>query len=95
MQKLLHFSAKKLNIAVQIGKKYTIFGTFLLEDTNGVIVEALEKEHLKNAENINIAILRQWLQGKGMKPVTWTTLVAVLRQIGMNELADTIESELY
>ena len=83
MMKLLYFSSSKLNIAVQVGVKYVIFGVFLLEDTNGVIVKALEVEHMKNAERINMAILTEWLQGKGVKPVTWSTLVSVLKNIGM------------
>ena len=33
---LLCFSDKKLNIAEQVGVKYIEFGTFLLEDSNGV-----------------------------------------------------------
>ena len=67
-------------MAVQVGVKYVQFGVFLLEDTNGfIIVEALEVEHMKNAERINMAILNKWLQGKGVKPVTWSTLVSVLK----------------
>ena len=61
---------------------------------NGAIVDALEKEHHWTAEQINMAILRKWLQGNGVKPVTWSTLVAVLRTIKMNELANDIESHL-
>ena len=63
--------------------KYLKFGIFLLEDSDGVIVKALEMEHHWNAEWINEAILQKWLQGKGVKPVTWSTLVAVLKNIGI------------
>ena len=83
MPELLSFSAKKLNIAIKVGVSYLKFGIFLLNDTNGDIVKALEMEHRGNAEQINMAILQQWLQGKGVKPVTWSTLVSVLRNIGM------------
>ena len=94
MRELLSFSAKakKLNIAVQVGAKYSNFGIFLLEDDTGAIVSALEIEHLKNVERINGAILQKWLQGNGAKPVTWSTLVTVLRSIEMDELANDIES---
>ena len=81
MPKLLSFSAKKLNLAVQVGAKYSTFGIFLLEDKTGAIVEALEIEHVKNAERINMTILQQWLQGKGLKPVTWSTLLSVLKKL--------------
>ena len=92
MLELLSFSTNKLNIAAQIGTKYVQFGVFLLEDKTGAIIEALEKEHHWAAEQINMAILRKWLQGNGIKPVTWSSLVTVLREIEMNELADKVES---
>ena len=44
-------------------------------------MQALEMEHRWNAERINMAILQRWLQGMGVKPVTWSTLVDVLRTI--------------
>ena len=72
----------KLNIAAQVGVNYTKFGILLLEDKTGAIVEALEMEH-RGAERINTAILSQWLQGKGLMPVTWSTLISVLQGIGM------------
>ena len=95
MRELLSFSVKtkKLNIAVQVGAKYSNFGMFLLEDDTGAIVSALEKEHHWSAEQINMAILQKWLQGNGVKPVMWSTLVTVLRSIEMNELANDIESK--
>ena len=83
MRELLSFSAEKLNIAVKVGVEYLKFGIFLLNDANGDIVKALEIEHLKNAERINMGILQRWLHGKGTKPVTWSTLIDVLRKIGL------------
>ena len=92
MPELFSFSAKKLNIAVEVGTKYLQFGIFLLDDKNGAVVDALEKEHHWTAEQINMAVIQKWLQGNGAKPVTWSTLVTVLQRIKMNELANDIES---
>ena len=83
MQEILSFSAEKVNIAIKVGIRYLKFGIFLLEDTNGDIVKALEREHHMNVEEINMAILHKWLQGNGMQPVTWSTLITVLQTIGM------------
>ena len=83
MQELLCFSDQKINIAVEVGAKYSTFGVFLLDDKNGTLVEALEVEHSKNAERINMAILQKWLQGKGLKPVAWSTLVIALEKINL------------
>ena len=79
--KLLSFSEHGVNIAEQIGVNYLMFGMILLRDDNGVIVKALEEEHRGNAEKINTAIFQKWLEGKGMRPVTWSTLVTALKNI--------------
>ena len=81
MPELLSFSERRVNIAEQIGANYLKFGILLLEDSNGAFMTALENKHLKNAEWINVAILHKWLQGEGVKPVTWSTLVTVLQTI--------------
>ena len=52
-------------------------------------------EHLNSAEQVNIAILQEWLIGRGKKPVTWTTLVEVLRDIELSTLAGDIEAVKY
>ena len=65
----------------QVGVYYLRFGIFLLKDSNGAIVEALEMEHRGSAEQINMAIFQRWLQGRGLKPVTWSTLITVLKNI--------------
>ena len=77
---LLSFSDKKVNIAELIGVNYFKFGILLLEDSNGIIVKALENQFHFNTEQINIAILQRWLEGKG-RPVTWSTLVTALQNI--------------
>ena len=70
-----------MNIAEQIGVNYLMFGMILLQDDNGAIVRALEEEHHRNAEKINTAIFQKWLNGKGIGPVTWSTLVTALQTI--------------
>lgn len=67
---------------------------FLLDDENGVKVEAISMKHNNNAENISQEILSKWLRGMGKQPVTWSTLIEVLRDIDRNNLAKDIESGL-
>ena len=81
LMNLLSFSERGVNIVEQIGVNYLMFGMILLQDDNGAIVKALEKEHRGNAEDISIAIFQKWLNGKGMRPVTWSTLVTALQKI--------------
>ena len=84
-----------VSIPVEVATKYVQFGTFLLDDRNGSRVKIMVHEHLNNAEQVNIAILQEWLIGRGKKPVSWTTLVKVLRDIELSTLAGDIEAVKY
>ena len=92
---LLRFTCtdgRVVSIPVEVATKYVQFGTFLLDDRNGSRVKIMAHEHLNNAEQVNIAILQEWLIGRGKKPVTWTNLVEVLRDIELSTLAGDIET---
>ena len=89
---IIHFPLKdsKVNLCREIGMNYFEFGTLLLEDTTGARISALEEELRHNAQNINRRIFQEWLSGGGRKPVSWETLIAVLEDIEMSELAESI-----
>ena len=81
-----------INIAARIGDKYWKFGIFLLDDKHGDVVDAIvHSMHQQDTEQINVKILQKWLNGMGQQPVTWETLVQVLKDIQLNELAKEIE----
>ena len=92
MMEIICFPLKdsKVNLAREIGIKYFEFGTFLLEDTTGARMSSLEKELGKNAQDINRQVFREWLSGEGREPVSWQTLMSVLEDIGLSELAKSI-----
>ena len=46
------------------------------------------------AINVNFEILQRWVQGKGKLPVEWATLIEVLRDIKLSELAHEMEEAL-
>lgn len=94
LQQLLAFPGqeKKIKVHEQIGIKYYELGVFLLDDRNGVEVQAIALKHSNNADGINKEILSKWLQGMGKQPVTWRTLIEVLRYVDLNSLANDIES---
>jgi len=47
-----------------------------------------------NAQQINLEILSQWIGGKG-KPLSWDTLINVLKAIGLGTLASDIQGGLH
>ena len=93
---LLEFpsNAGKVNIMECIGTRYKMLGILLLNDEIGARTAAIIKECHQNAFDINHEILQKWIQGQGRQPITWDTLVGVLKSISLSELANTIESSL-
>jgi len=87
-------NTRYVKIVTEIGAKYETFGVLLLNDQTGTKITAIEHKRSNNAELINIDILKEWLQGNGKKPVTWQTLVDVLKDIGLFVLAKDIEASL-
>ena len=63
---------------------------FLLDDPNGTRVRNIQYDY-REIEQINTEILREWVTGRGKKPVTWETLTEVLRDIELGALASKIE----
>ena len=80
----------KVDLTEEIGTKYLKFGTLLLEDQTGARISAMERELAKNAQDINYRVFQEWLQGNGRKPVSWVTLISVLKDIGLSQLAKSI-----
>ena len=90
-----HTSGKAtINIFQQIGKSYRDLGLLLLDDENGAIVNSVVTEYQLNAVDITREILTRWINGAGIQPVTWKTLTDTLQDIGLTELASTIEKSL-
>ena len=97
LPKLLKFPCKRrsVNIASEIGAKYTTFGILLLDDQTGARITTIARKHANDGEQINLEILLEWLQGRGTKPVTWETLVEILKDMELSELAKDIEANLF
>ena len=82
------------NIVDEIANEYETFGIRLLDDSNGLRIKSIEKTKRGDPTDITIEIVRQWLQGKGRKPVTWQTFVECLRESRLDVPADHIEAAL-
>ena len=81
---------RTINIPQEIGSNYYYLGLHLLDDPNGARVRNMERDY-REIERINTEILREWVTGRGTKPVSWKTLTKVLRDIELGALASEIE----
>ena len=85
---------ENMNILKHIGTLYNDLGILLLDDKAGTVTKAIEKQCHHVVYDINLQILRQWIQGEGRQPVQWSTLVDVLKKIKLSVLAKKIEDIL-
>ena len=81
-----------LEILEGVGPNYITFGVLLLNDKTGSRVMALKKECQGVAHDVLLRILQEWLEGKGLGPVTWETLVQTLRNTKLFTLADSVKA---
>ena len=81
----------RLKIPQKVGPNFMQFGILLLDDEDGMIVEALQHEYRDKCEEIVRGILVKWVRARG-SAVTWKTLTDTLRDCDLATLADHIES---
>ena len=93
LPQLLNFPGKSggINIPERIGVHYKTFGIFLLKDENGTQINRIAKEE-GELTHINLKILSRWLQGEGMQPPMWSTIIEVLKKSNLGVLAEEIIS---
>ena len=52
-----------------------------MNDEQGEKIDAIVDANGARAKEINMAILKRWMHGEGKQPVTWRTLVQVLKDL--------------
>ena len=58
------------------------------------ILPSYQVAAMGDVERMIIKILEKWLQGEGRTPKSWTTIIRVLKEINLNELAKDIKQTL-
>ena len=79
-----------LKILQEIGADYRKFGTAILNDQKGTIIDIFEHDcnDYHKSDCINNEIAKKWLNGdKTFQETTWVALISVLCQIGKRNLA--------
>ena len=92
LMELIRFRGRerRINIPQQMGTNFMKFGILLLEDKNGARIQSIIHECRGNPEEISMKVLQEWIAGRGKLPVSWDTLIKVLRDIDLGTLADDI-----
>jgi hypothetical protein len=82
------------DVAERIAHSYKKVGGELLQDSSGKRVGNHHTNNFYNVVDTSVAILEEWLEGSGKLPVTWRTLIRVLKKHGKVELARDIREAL-
>ena len=92
MDELVGFQGREkiINIPLEICLMFYPFGTLLLDADSWARVNSIVFKHKEDVQQINKDILQQWIEGKGKKPVTWKTLIDVLKDVELTALAEDI-----
>ena len=72
-----------------VGDELSQFGTLILNDIYGDKVKRIEY-HDKSKYERSKEMFRQWLVGKGIKPITWNSLIEVLNKTQLKTLAEYV-----
>ena len=94
MPQLLNFPGKsgEINITEKMGTNYKTFGILLLKDDNGAKIDSIIAKEEGESIHISLKILSKWLQGEGMQPPMWSTIIEVLKKSNLRVLAEEISS---
>ena len=84
----------RLRIPERIGSNYMTFGLLLLQDSVGAVMHSIKHQYNGSIHDIIMTTLQRWLQGGGLEPVTWSSLIGVLRDCGLEVLAAEIEQAI-
>ena len=85
---------RNINIITKCSSNYYKLGIFLLDDENGDMVKSLEMDYPCNVEGRVTAIIRKWISGTGKKPISWNTLITVLKDVDLCNLAGVLQNAL-
>ena len=83
-----------MEIIHTIAPHWRHLGYLLDFDNMGRTVDLIAREHPLNPVDCCAAMLIEWLKGRGSQPTTWATLIKLLKDADINDLAQDLEEML-
>ena len=80
-----------IDITKRIGVNWRRVGITLLNDTSGEVVSAIHQQCFGNVDDINLEVMKRWINGEGVGDRSWQRLLHVLRCHDCIALAEEIE----
>ena len=88
-------AGKRVKIMTTVAAKWKDFGYLLDFDETGRTLNRIAKDHPLDAEECCAQMMREWLEGRGSQPATWATLIDLLKDAEINDLAQQLEEMIF
>ena len=84
-------SGKEVRIIKNIAAKWKEVGALFNFDPTGYTIDLIDTHNQSKPMACCTDTMKVWLGGRGRKPISWATLVEVLRNAEFNVLADEVD----
>ena len=88
----LEGQGKVVKVIKGVADKWKQFAMRLHFEFNDI--RRIEKDNHHQQVDACLNVVGEWLSGEGRQPVTWRTLITVLNEIELSELAKDLEAAL-
>ena len=85
---------KKIKIISELAPCWRDLGFLMNFDLRGKEVETIEQKYRGDPKNCCRAMFQHWLDGNGVRPCTWGTLIELLEDCDQVALVQEIQSAL-
>ena len=85
---------KKIKIISELASSWRDLGFHMKFDERGKELKTIEKKHHGDPKDCCCAVFQHWLDGNGVSPHSWRTLIGLLEDLDQVVLAQEIQSAL-
>ena len=82
-------NGKTVKVIRRVAAKWEEVATSLHFD--GHDIERIKRDHNNSCLEACRTVFMEWLEGEGLEPITWETLIKVLNEAGFSEPASDLE----
>ena len=91
---LLKTADGKIRIISRLAPRWRDLGYIMNFDDTGAEIETIEQKYRGDPKECCQAMFQLWLNGNGIRPCTWGTLIELLEDCEQEALAEDIQSAL-
>ena len=91
---LLKTADRKIRIILRLAPHWRDLGYIMNFDNTGAEIETIEQKYRGDPKDCCRAMFQHWLNGNGIRPCSWGTLIELLEDCDQEALIEEIQSAL-